>query len=291
MLKAKSIANYDGLFKGMIPLREALAESRNAAAIWVTQQVGIDTVLATARSVGIRTPLRPYLATALGASEVNLLELANAYRTIATGNSARPHIIRQIVRDSGEMVAGDFDEPSMSVNDGSLLLIQEGLRGAVRMPGGSAHTLDSSNFPIAIMGKTGTTTNFRDALFVGSTFGSGGITIAVRIGFDDSHSLGAGESGARVALPVFRQIMLSVYRDQLTGPAPRFPDDMEQRISAYLKDGPMEAPAEQQELQSLGVSGAAARAGCKPVATFRPERTDLKMVLTNQDGCLTLERR
>jgi penicillin-binding protein 1A len=289
-LEGKSISNYDGLFKGMIPLREALAESRNAAAMWVTEQVGIESVLETARNLGIRTPLRPYFATALGASEVNLLELANAYRTIATGNRARPHIIRQIVRDSGEMVGGDFDEPSVSVNDEALLLIQEGLRGVVRMPGGTAHALDSSSFPIAIMGKTGTTNNFKDALFVGSTFGSDGITVAVRIGFDDSHTLGAGESGGRVALPVFRQIMLAVYREKLTGPAPRFPTDMEERISAYLKGGPPEAPVEPQELPSPGASLTEASAGCKPVNTLKPEPAGLKLVLTNQGGCLAFDQ-
>jgi len=75
----KWISNYDGRFKGMIPLRMALAESRNAVAIWITEQIGVGSVLQMARSLGIRTPLHPYVTTALGASEVNLLELANAY--------------------------------------------------------------------------------------------------------------------------------------------------------------------------------------------------------------------
>ncbi len=76
------------------------------------------------------------------------------------------------------------------------------------MPSGTAHTLNPSIFPIAVMGKTGTTNEFRDALFVGSTFGPEGITVAVRIGFDDNRSLGAKETGGRVALPVFRELML-----------------------------------------------------------------------------------
>ena len=249
-LATKSISNYDGRFKGMIPLREALAESRNAVAIWITEQVGIDSVLETARSLGVKTPLRPYSTTALGASEVNLLELANAYRSIASGRRAHPHIIRRIVRNSGEVVANDLDGYSVSINDDALLLIQEGLRSVVRMPSGTAHALDSHNFPIAVMGKTGTTNKFKDALFVGSTFGPDGITIAVRIGFDDNRSLGSGESGARVALPVFKQIMLSVYGENLAGPAPTFPADMEDRINAYLKGPVMEAPAGQPEIPS-----------------------------------------
>jgi penicillin-binding protein 1A len=220
----------------LIPLREALAESRNAVAIWITQQIGISSVLDTARNLGIRTPLHPYVTTALGASEVNLLELANAYRTIASGTLSQPHVIRQIVMDSGEVLAdgGQRSHP-VGVDSDALLLIQEGLRGVVRLPGGTAHALDSHAFPLAVMGKTGTTNGFRDALFVGSTYGPKGITVAVRIGFDDNRSLGAKETGGRVALPVFREIVLSAYRDNLVGPAPAFPAEMEQRIDAYLE--------------------------------------------------------
>ena len=90
----KWISNYDGRFKGLIPIRQALAESRNAVAIWITEQVGIDRVLSTARMLGVQTRLQRYATTALGASEVNLLELATAYRTLASG------VRRPAVRDS-----------------------------------------------------------------------------------------------------------------------------------------------------------------------------------------------
>jgi membrane peptidoglycan carboxypeptidase len=233
---AKWIANYDGQFKGMIPLRMALAESRNAVAIWIAGQIGISSVLETARNLGIETPLHPIATTALGSSEVNLLELANAYRTIASGMLTRPHMIRKIVLDSGEVIAGGEHRPSpVNIDAGALALIQEGLRGVVRIPGGTAHALDSGGLPFAVMGKTGTTNEFRDALFVGSTYGPEGITVAVRIGFDDNRSLGAKETGAMAALPVFREILIGAYGKKLVGPAPRFPAEMEQRIDVYLK--------------------------------------------------------
>lgn len=232
----KWISNYDGQFKGMMPLRMALAESRNAVAVWITEQIGVASVLRTARNLGIRTSLQPYPTTALGASEVNLLELANAYRTIASGLLAQPYVIRRIVRDSGEVIAVSENASSPVHVDGeALALIQEGLRGVVRMPTGTAHALDSGGFPIAVMGKTGTTNEFKDALFVGSTYGPEGITVAVRIGFDDNRSLGSGETGGRVALPVFREILLRVYGEKLAGPAPRFPAEMEQHISEFLE--------------------------------------------------------
>ncbi len=221
-----------------MPLREALAESRNTSAIWVTEQIGIDSVLQTSRNLGIHTPLQPYASTALGASEVNLLELANAYRAMASGILTQPYLIRKIVRDSGEVASDADNEGKRSpgeLYDDALSLIQEGLRGVVRIPTGTAHALDSRGFPIAVMGKTGTTNEFRDALFIGSTYGPKGITVAVRIGFDDNRSLGPEETGGRVALPVFREIMLRVYREKLAGPVPEFPVQMEQNINAYLK--------------------------------------------------------
>ena len=107
----KWISNYDGRFKGLIPIRQALAESRNAVAMWITEQIGIDSVLRTSRSLGVRTPLARYPTTALGASEMNLLELANAYRTMASGIVAEPYVIRAVVRDSGEVVAVDSAWP------------------------------------------------------------------------------------------------------------------------------------------------------------------------------------
>jgi penicillin-binding protein 1A len=85
-----------------------------------------------------------------------------------------------------------------------------------------------------VMGKTGTTSDFRDALFVGSTYGQGGITVAVRIGFDDNRALGEKETGGRTALPIFREVMLRIYEEQLVGPVPQFPRAIEDSIDQYL---------------------------------------------------------
>jgi penicillin-binding protein 1A len=233
----KWISNYDGQYKGMITLRMALAESRNAVAIWIAEQVGMASILKTARDLGIRSPLHSYTSIALGASELNLLELANAYRTIASGTLTQPYVIRKIVFDSGEVITdSEHRSTPIDVEGDALSLIQEGLRGVVRMSNGTAHALDSYGLPFAVMGKTGTTNDFKDALFVGSTYGTEGITVAVRVGFDDNCTLGARETGGRIALPVFREIMLNAYSEKLIEPAPRFPVEMEQRINDHLND-------------------------------------------------------
>jgi len=231
--RIKWITNYDHQFKGPIPMRQALAESRNAAAVWLTREIGVRSVIATANAMGIRSPLHPYLSTALGASEVRLLELADAYRAIASGLLAKPHVIQRVTGASGDLPYAT-PPPEKTVHRAALRRIQEGLRGVVRLPDGTAHSLAGRDFPIAVMGKTGTTSDFRDALFVGSTYGAEGITVAVRIGFDDNRPLGNRETGGRTALPIFREIMLRVYQDDLLGRAPRFPRAIEDGIDQYL---------------------------------------------------------
>ena len=229
----KWIANYDAKFKGLIPARQALAESRNAVAVWMAGAVGMGKVIRTCRDLGFRTPLHSYISTALGASEVRLLELAGAYRAMASGLRAEPHVIAAVTDSTGAVL---YAAPGAigEIPSGSLALIQEGLRGVIRLPGGTAHSLSGGEFPIPVMGKTGTTSDFRDALFVGSTYGPQGITVAVRIGFDDNRTLGHKETGGRTALPIFREIMTRVYEEALVGTVPQFPRAMEDRIDAYL---------------------------------------------------------
>jgi penicillin-binding protein 1A len=229
----KWIANYDKQFKGPMPIRQALAESRNAVAVWITHEIGLDKVISTSREMGIRTPLAPYITTALGASEVRLLELADAYRAMASGLLVEPHIIDHVTDASGAALY-ERSAAALVIDSAGLSLIQEGLRGVVRLPAGTAHALDSPDFPIPVMGKTGTTSDFRDALFVGSTYGPGGITVAVRIGFDDNRALGKKETGGRTALPIFREVMLRIYEEQLVGPVPQFPRAIEDGIDQYL---------------------------------------------------------
>jgi penicillin-binding protein 1A len=247
----KWIANYDNRFKGPMPIRQALAESRNAVAVWITREIGLDNVLTTSREMGIRTPLQPYITTALGASEVRLLELASAYRAMASGLLAEPHIIDRVTDVSGSALY-EMSGTAVAIGSTYLSLIQEGLRGVIRLPAGTAHALDSRDFPIPVMGKTGTTSDFRDALFVGSTYGPQGITVAVRVGFDDNRALGEKETGGRTALPIFREIMLRVYERKLAGPVPQFPREIEDGIDQYLvRQAALDAERETPPLESL----------------------------------------
>jgi membrane carboxypeptidase/penicillin-binding protein len=93
--------------------------------------------------------------------------------------------------------------------------------------------------------------------------------VAVRIGFDDNRALGEKETGSRAALPIFREIMLRLYQDQVVGPLPRFPRDIETRIDEYLamqaaqeagRDERRPAFAGRLSLQPASVSGERRRA-------------------------------
>jgi penicillin-binding protein 1A len=283
----KWIRNYDDKFKGLIPVRQALAESRNAATIRLASRVGILEVLRTARELGIRTPLQPYIATALGASEVQLLELANAYRALASGVGADPHVIARVIDAGGAVVfAAPVSARPLAIDPTALASIQEGLRGVVRLPTGTAHSLAAQEFGIPVMGKTGTSSDFRDALFVGSTYGMEGITVAVRIGYDDNRELGEKETGGRTALPIFRDVVRGVYAQELAGPVPRFPEEMEERISQYVayaaaeraewhdggEDAGLESPPLVMPARLLSVQAPTAVAAAAPV--FEPPRPD-----------------
>jgi penicillin-binding protein 1A len=231
----KWIQNYDMKFKGLIPVRQALAESRNAATIRLAQGVGVSEILRTARELGIRTPLQPYITTALGASEVQLLELANAYRALASSVSAEPHVIARVSGPVGELLfAPAASARPLAIDPQAIAAIQEGLRGVVRLPSGTAHALAATEFGIPVMGKTGTSSDYRDALFVGSTYGPEGVTVAVRIGYDDNRELGEKETGGRAALPIFREVVQGIYTQGLAGTTPTFPEEMEQRITDYV---------------------------------------------------------
>jgi penicillin-binding protein 1A len=251
-------------------------------AVWVTEQIGIDSVLKTAQDLGVRTKLQPYVTTALGASEVTLVELANAYRLMAGGMTAEPHVIAKIQHTGGGVVYS-YRRPCCLPNgsDFGLSMIQEGLRGVVRIPSGTAHALDSRSFPIPVMGKTGTTNNYRDALFVGSTFGPNGITVAVRIGFDDNRSLGPKETGALAALPVFREIILKIYQEKLVCPAPRFPQSMEENIDAYLRG----------EVQPNNARGIVNPLGVPRFAEEGAEDCSVKLVVLSANRCEPLDNR
>src|SRR5208282_4793142 len=77
--------NYNGKYYGAVTLKTALAKSLNAATVRLAGRIGIENIMETAKRLGIRSELQPYLPLALGASDVTLMEMVSAYSVFATG--------------------------------------------------------------------------------------------------------------------------------------------------------------------------------------------------------------
>ena len=173
--------NYEGeAGRGEITLRDAFARSVNTAAVRLAQRGGIDGTLMAARRAGIVAPLRRDFATALGASEVTLLELTGAFAPFANGGvSAEPHAIVEIRDRSGKLLyrrTGSGGE--RVVSPGALASMNDLMRAVVEKGTGRAAALDR---PAG--GKTGTSQEYRDAWFVGFT---ADLVAGVWYGNDDS---------------------------------------------------------------------------------------------------------
>ena len=168
--------NYGRNYRGAVTLRRAFASSINTVAVRVSESVGRNRVIAAARDLGISTPLTPTPSLALGASEVNLLELTSAYAAIAA--NAYP------VRPWGVVALGeDTRKGRPPAGSGKWrLLVGETMRDLLATTVSSG-TGKAARLPIRAYGKTGTSQEFRDAWFIGF---AGNLVVGVWIGNDDN---------------------------------------------------------------------------------------------------------
>ena len=193
--------NYDEKFEGTITLRRALAQSRNIPALKLADSVGIKTVVEYAHRFGITSNIPPYLPIALGAAEVTLLEQTAAYSVFPSdGVHITPRYITKVTDYEGRTLEENFPDVKDVVSARTARTMTAMLREVVLH--GTAIAAASLKYPLA--GKTGTTNNFTDAWFVGF---SPSITCGVWIGYDEKKFLGARETGARAALPIWMDFM------------------------------------------------------------------------------------
>ena len=193
--------NYDEKFEGNITLRRALLMSRNIPALKLADQLGMKTVLDYAHRFGITSNLPPYLPVALGAAEVTLLEQTSAYSVFPNdGVRIVPRYITKVTDYEGRILEEDFPEVKDVVGERTARIMVSMLRDVVLH--GTAIAASGMRYPVA--GKTGTTNDFTDAWFVGF---SPSMTCGVWVGFDEKKSLGAKETGARAALPIWINFM------------------------------------------------------------------------------------
>ena len=156
--------NYGKRFSGWRSMSDALASSINVVAVKVLVDVGFDPTIKLAHDMGIKSKLNPTYSLALGASEVNLLELTNAYGTIAAqGNYTEAHGIRRVINQRGDVIYNADFKPKRVVDKNSAAIITWMLQGVVQGgTGGPAALSDRS-----VAGKTGTSEQARDLWFIG----------------------------------------------------------------------------------------------------------------------------
>jgi penicillin-binding protein 1A len=183
-LNGWSPENFDGKYHGNVTARYALAESINTVAVRVLERAGIDRVIATARALGITSPLEPEPALALGASEVTPLELTSVYAAIATGGHAvSPYGIKEVRTRQGQVLYRHSEiTPPQVVSAKAVETLVDMMQEVVRSGTGKRAALDGR--PVA--GKTGTSSDYHDAWFMGFT---GNYITGVWCGNDDNHPM------------------------------------------------------------------------------------------------------
>ena len=177
--------NYDGDFKGPMTLQEALARSINTVAARLANEVGTGNVAQTARRLGITSPIQQAPSMALGAVEVSPLEMAQAYAPFSNGGfTAKGYGIERIRTASGKVLYDhSVEKPNRQqvINSPALQYMNQMMREVVHAPYGTGGRANVPGYDIA--GKTGTTSDYKDAWFIGYT---GGFVAAVWTGKDDN---------------------------------------------------------------------------------------------------------
>jgi penicillin-binding protein 1A len=186
--------NYGDSYRGRMLVRDAVAHSSNSVAVQVQERVGRANVIRAARDLGITTPLRADPSLALGSNGVSLIELTAAYASVAAGRY--PVRARGLPARRGWL---DWSEPNPAVNrDRAFPMLRDVLYAVVNRGTGRAAALSVPTF-----GKTGTTSDYRDAVFVGF---AGDLVVGVWVGNDDNSPL-PGTSGGGLPARIWRSFM------------------------------------------------------------------------------------
>jgi len=233
--------NYDHTFYGPIPLATALARSRNIPAVRMMMAVGVPAVLNMAKTLGISSPIFPNYASALGASEVTLLELTRAYSVFPNrGYLIDPIFINRVEDRDGRILFEAMPQRRRVLNKETADTMTNLLIGVVER--GTATRVQVLRRPMG--GKTGTTNQTRDAWFIGFT---PSVITGVWVGMDNERSLGPKETGSQAAAPIFINYMQQALKNQ---PVEQFPEEVK---AAYRRGEPDveeyddEEPFEEQE--------------------------------------------
>lgn len=210
--------NANGYFTGdSMALKSAFARSVNSIAVRLGQEMGIKRIIETAHKMGIKSPLEDAPSLALGSSDVNLLEMVNAYCTAADdGKHHDPVLVTRILDKDGNEVFVGPSTTEQAIPYKSAFLVQQLLQGGLREPGGTSQSLwgyIGNVRDTEFGGKTGTSNNHSDAWFMGV---SPKLVVGAWVGgeYRSIHfRTGALGQGSRTALPICGYFLQSVFAD------------------------------------------------------------------------------
>jgi penicillin-binding protein 1A len=193
--------NYENDYKGAMTVANAFAESRNIPALKLAARVGIRKVIDVAHRFGVTSNIPPYLPVALGAVEITLQEQVASYAVFPNdGIRVAPHLIRKVSNADGIVLWQETPAVDEVLDQQTARTMMTLLRGVTDH--GTGQAAAQLNHPLG--GKTGTTSDFTDAWFLGF---SPSVTCGVWVGYDSRESLGNKETGAVAALPAWINFM------------------------------------------------------------------------------------
>lgn len=199
--------NFSGKYMGEITLRTALDVSENIPAVRLMEMLGPNSVARFGHSLGIESPLFPDLSMALGTSETTLIDLTSAYAVFPNrGERIKPFGVTEVHDGNGRIVWQVKPQKRAVMSRAGAAIMTDMLSSVIQE--GTGRKARVIRHPVA--GKTGTTNQYKDALFVGF---SPSIAAGVWVGRDEYKTLGNLETGSRAALPIWIEFMTQALED------------------------------------------------------------------------------
>jgi len=193
--------NFSNDYRGEMTLRDALVVSQNVPAVRLMEMLGSYSVAQFGHSLGIESPLDPNLSLALGTSEVTLIDLTSAYAVFPNrGEKIKPYGVIEVMDRQGRVIWRVKPQKRLVMSRSAAAIVTNMLVGVIQE--GTGRKARVIGRPIG--GKTGTTSNYKDALFIGF---SPSIATGVWVGNDLGETLGNKETGAKAALPIWIEFM------------------------------------------------------------------------------------
>ncbi len=205
--KAWSPRNSDRKFHGQVTMREALEQSLNVPTVRLAQQVGFRELVGFLGGLGLQGRVDPVPSLALGVFEMSPWEVAGAYSAVASdGNYRPPYLLRRVTDSAGRVVLEGAPSQTRVASEQEAYMVRDMMRGV--MDRGTARNARALGYAHPACGKTGTTSDGKDAWFVGF---DGAILTVIWVGADVP--VATGLTGGQAAMPVWVDFMKAVRRD------------------------------------------------------------------------------